>query len=73
MAKQKITSFGIMVKVRLAKLDMTQKELAYELGINKTYLNDIIRGRRTGDKYKEIIVERLGIRNETNIRKASGG
>ena len=72
MAKQKITSFGIMVKVKLAQLDMTQKELADEVGLHKKYLNDILRGRRAGTKYKEAIAARLGIRYESEQKIASG-
>ncbi|MCH3964365.1 MAG: helix-turn-helix domain-containing protein [Clostridium sp.] len=53
--------FGIKVKKRLIDLNMTQRELSSEIGVNENYLTDILNGRRSGKKYKNLIVERLDI------------
>lgn len=54
--------FEINVKVALIKKKMTQGQLAKEIGITNAYLSDILRGNRKGGKYKELIKEKLGIR-----------
>lgn len=65
MAKKKLPStFGMKVKKRLIELNMTQRELANELGINENYLTDILRNRRSGDKYREAILKRLDLNDE---------
>lgn len=56
-----IPSFGIIVKKRLVELDMTQRELARSIGMNENYLTDILKGRRSGKKYKEAILKTLEI------------
>lgn len=53
--------FKRKVKSRLAELDMSQLELAEELGMDKDYLNQIIAGRRKAIKKREIIAQRLEI------------
>lgn len=47
--------FGREVKKRLVELNMTQRELAKTIGANENYLTDILRGRRSGKKYREAI------------------
>ncbi|QUI22580.1 helix-turn-helix transcriptional regulator [Vallitalea pronyensis] len=59
--KTDIPFFGIIVKKRLIELDMTQRELARSIGVNENYLTDILKGRRSGKKYKEAILETLEI------------
>lgn len=53
--------FGIIVKKRLIELDMTQRQLAKRIGVNENYLTDILKGRRSGKKYKESIMRTLEI------------
>ncbi|WP_018750681.1 helix-turn-helix domain-containing protein [Paenibacillus sanguinis] len=57
----KPSSFGVEVKMRLLELNMTQRELANDIGVNENYLTDILRGRRSGTKYKTMIRFRLGL------------
>lgn len=47
--------FGREVKKRLVELNLTQRELAKLIGVNENYLTDILRGRRSGKKYREAI------------------
>ena len=39
------------IKKKLIDKDMTQVELAEQLGVTKQYITKIITGTRTGDKY----------------------
>ncbi len=55
MAKRKLTSFGKNIKHRLVELDMKQDELARQVGTSPQYINHIMYGERTGDKYIEKI------------------
>lgn len=59
--KSSIPYFSIVVKKRLVELDMTQRELADEVGMDEKYLTEILRGRRSGAKYKQAITEILGL------------
>lgn len=63
MAEQRpgLTSFGKEVKKRLIDKNMTQVELAAELGCTKQYLYKILCGERSGKKYRERILQILGI------------
>lgn len=56
-----IPLFGIKVKKRLVELNMTQRQLAKDIGINENYLTDILKGRRSGKKYKDAITRKLNI------------
>jgi len=53
--KRKLTEFGKLVNDRLAELNMTQKELSQLIGTSEPYLSMILRGARSGKKYKEKI------------------
>ncbi|GIO27741.1 helix-turn-helix domain-containing protein [Ornithinibacillus bavariensis] len=46
---------GVMVRSILFKRRMSQKELAYIVGISNAYLSDIINGRKNGPKVQEHI------------------
>lgn len=65
---RKLTDFGKKVKKKLIEVDMTQVELAEKLGTSKVYLNLILYGERTGEKYLNNIVNILEI-EERNIRQ----
>ena len=45
--KKPIPIFGVKVKKRLIELNMTQRQLASEIGVNENYLTDILNGRRS--------------------------
>lgn len=49
------SAFGKQVKKRLIDMDMTAKQLADALGTTPQYLNKILHGERSGDKYIEAI------------------
>lgn len=59
---QSKSKFGVEVKKKLIELNMTQRELAGLLGANENYLTDILKGRRSGKKYKPKIMEILKIK-----------
>ena len=46
-----LTPLGKEKKKKLIDKDMTQVELAEQLGVTKQYITKIITGTRTGDKY----------------------
>jgi len=52
---------GIKIKKRLVELNMTQRELANRVGMNENYLTDVLKGRRSGKKYMDEIMEVLGL------------
>lgn len=59
MMKNDITEFGIQVKKKLLELDMTQRRLANEVGIDEKFLSAILRGIRPGYEYREKITNVL--------------
>jgi len=65
--KRRISELGIAIKKRLAELNMTQRQLAERIGTSEAYLNLIIYGERSGDKYLEHIESVLNI----NIKKTA--
>lgn len=68
-----IPIFGVKVKKRLIELNMTQRQLANEIGVNENYLTDILQGRRSGTKYKDAIIRRLKLdAEEKQLRQIKG-
>lgn len=59
--KGNLTSFGKMVQKRLIDKNMTQIELAEQVGCGPQYLWNILYGNRSGKKYREKISEILDI------------
>ncbi|MDO5096777.1 MAG: XRE family transcriptional regulator [Peptostreptococcaceae bacterium] len=57
----KPTAFGVKVNTELYKRGMTKRELAQVVGMNETYLHDILYGRRSGTRYIEPIKKVLGL------------
>jgi transcriptional regulator with XRE-family HTH domain len=53
------SAYGKRIKKRLIDLNMTQVELARQLGISKQYMSRIISGDRSGNTYRERIEEIL--------------
>lgn len=60
--KRQLTAFGIEVKKRLIDRNMTQTELAEQIGIKKQYLTMILCGERANSKYVEQIKSILELR-----------
>jgi transcriptional regulator with XRE-family HTH domain len=59
-------AFAIKVKKRLIELNMTQRQLAQEVGMNENYLTDVLAGRRSGQKYRAAIKERLNLGSDNH-------
>ena len=55
------SSLGKVIKKKLIDKDMTAKELAGALGITPQYLNKILHGERSGEKYIQAIRQILDI------------
>ncbi|WP_352526152.1 helix-turn-helix domain-containing protein [Heyndrickxia oleronia] len=57
--------FHINVQTALILKEMTMTEVAKKLGISVSYLSDIVKGNRKGEKYKKQISELLGFYYES--------
>jgi transcriptional regulator with XRE-family HTH domain len=57
-----LTQFGIDCKIEMIKQNMKCIDLAKKLEINPCYLNDILRGRRTGTPQIPKIAKILGLK-----------
>lgn len=55
------SEFGKVIKKALVDKNMTAKELADRLSIKPQYLNGIIHGIKSGQKYKDKIIKILEI------------
>lgn len=60
--ERRLSKIGLEMKIAMAKMDITQKELAEEVGIASSYINDIIYGRRSGKKHWKKIKEALKLK-----------
>jgi transcriptional regulator with XRE-family HTH domain len=61
MKVKKLPPRGIKIKKGLIDKNMTQRDLAKNLKMNEQYLADIIRGRRSGNKYIVRIYKELNL------------
>lgn len=61
MARRRLTPFGKAVKLRLVELEMKQEELAALVGTSPQYINHIMYGERTGEKYLDKIRQILDL------------
>lgn len=61
MTKRQMTPMGKEIKRRLVEMEMSQADLAAELGTSPQYVNHIIFGERSGEKYLEDICRILEI------------
>ena len=59
--KRQITPMGKEIKRRLVELEMSQEELATSVVCSPQYINHIIYGERSGEKYLEQIFLILGM------------
>lgn len=53
--KRELTRYGKQVKHKLIEMNMTQVELAEQVGTSKQYLGKILFGERSGTMYLEKI------------------
>ena len=61
MAQRKLPPMGKIIKLRLVELEMTQEALAAQVGTSPQYINHIMYGERTGEKYIDEICKVLDI------------
>lgn len=59
--KRQLTAFGMLVQKALIERRMTQVQLAEKVGTSNKYLNLILYGERSGEKYLASIAEELGL------------
>lgn len=59
MKKRKTPKMGKMIKIKLIQKDMTQAELAKQLGITYANLNGFINGRHSSFKVEMLLLEWL--------------
>ncbi len=55
------STIGKQIKKQLIDKNMTAKQLADQIGTSPQYLNKIIHGERSGEKYIDAIKQILGI------------
>lgn len=58
------TPFGKRVKLRLLEVDMTNKELAREIGMADSTVCDVIFGRNNRSHTQRIIAKALGMEED---------
>lgn len=55
------TEFGAEARKIMLQKNITLTSLAQELGISVTYVSEILKGTRSGEKYKKQIAEIIGL------------
>lgn len=66
-----MTELGKVIKKALVDKGLTQKELAERIGMDRKYLNKIVRGVRRPGTYSSVLAQELGI-SEDDIRRLAG-
>lgn len=62
MSDRRLTPLGKEIKKILIDKQMSQVELSRKIGVSPKYLNLILHGERSGDKYMNHIASILGLR-----------
>lgn len=65
-----ISPYGRWIRTRLMDLNMTQRELAREVGVREQHLSSIIHGTWDGGKYRPLIEAALGGKPPASRKKA---
>ncbi|MEK3735479.1 helix-turn-helix transcriptional regulator [Paenibacillus sp. FSL M8-0334] len=65
---QNYTDFGLEARKRMLQKGVKMKDVAQELGVSVTYVSEIFKGTRPGEKQKPKIAEMLGIECEVTTR-----
>lgn len=58
------TEFGAECRKIMFQKNIKMKDLAKELGVSVTYVSEIFKGTRPGEKQKPIIAKMLGLESE---------
>lgn len=61
---QHYTEFGAEARKIMLQKNIKMVDLANELGVSVTYVSEIFKGTRKGEKYKRRIAEMLGMESE---------
>lgn len=64
MKQRQLTPLGKKIVKRLVDMDKTQVWLCDQLGMRKTYLNKILHGERSGQKYLARIHDVLDLKED---------
>ncbi len=60
---QHYTEFGAEARKIMLQKNIKMVDLARELGVSVTYVSEIFKGTRRGEKYKNRIAEMLGMKS----------
>lgn len=63
------SGFGLEAKKVMIDKHIKLKDLANELGVSSSYLCEILKGTRSGQKYKERIADILGLEIVVQAKK----
>ncbi|MEK3796141.1 helix-turn-helix transcriptional regulator [Paenibacillus sp. FSL R7-0204] len=61
---QNYTEFGAEARKVMLQKKIKMKDVAHELGVSVTYVSEILKGTRPGEKQKPRIAEMLGLKCE---------
>jgi len=64
---QHYTEFGAEARKIMLQKNIKMVDLAKELGVSVTYISEIFKGTRKGEKYKNRIAEILGMESEVSL------
>ena len=56
-----VTDFGKVIKKRMIDIDMSQAELARNMGVSSPYVSEILRGTRKSENAQRKVCEAVGI------------
>ncbi|GIP57873.1 helix-turn-helix domain-containing protein [Paenibacillus woosongensis] len=58
------TEFGAEARKIMFQKNIKMKDIAQELGVSVSYVSDILKGARYGEKQKPLIAKMLGMESE---------
>lgn len=61
---QNYSEFGAKARMIMLQKNIKMKDVAQELGVSVTYVSEIFKGTRPGEKQKPLIAKMLGMEGE---------
>lgn len=61
------SEFGLKARAVMLQKHITMTDIAAELGISVTYVSEIFKGTRKGEKYRKKITQLLGLEEEASL------
>lgn len=58
------TEFGAEARKIMLQRNIKMKDVAQEIGVSVTYISEILKGTRPGEKQKPLIAKMLGMESE---------